>query len=138
MSADRDWLSEALALIEGTLRPGPRLRRISSDLAPGGLARPADLRLEWRDGGGVAYDFHLNDVAVHSDPGAGPATWIIGREMFERVEFELFGPDRRIHATLAPDVHNPWRADVRLEWGRRVTMRGGKKWRIGTRGSGTS
>lgn len=105
---------------------------------PGGLARPGDLRLEWRNAVGPGYDFHLNDVAVHSDPGAGPATWILGREMFEEVEFELFGPDRRIRASLTPDPHNPWRADVRLEWGRRVAMRAGPKWRIGLRRPGAA
>lgn len=106
--------------------------------APGGLARPADIHLEWRDGCGPGYDFHLNDVAVHADPGAGPATWIFGREMFESVEFELFGPDRRVRASLTSDALNPWRADVRLEWGRRVTMRAGPKWRIGVRRSGAT
>lgn len=99
--------------------------------APGDTTRPADLILERREDFGDGYDFHLNGVAMYSSGGAGLATWVLGREMFERAEFETFPSGRQVQASFAPDPGDVWRATISLEWGRRLTMAQGPKWRIG-------
>lgn len=95
-----------------------------------GETRPADMQLEFRNGQGGGYDFHLNEVPVYSDLGGQDATWIVAREMFTHVAFEDFGAGRMVRAHLTVNAQDPWKASLAMEWGRQVTVAQTPLWRI--------
>lgn len=95
-----------------------------------GESRPSDMLLEFRNGQGDGYDFHLNEVPVYSDAGARNATWIVAREMFSGVAFEDFGAGRRVRAQLTVSPENPWKASLAIEWGRQVTVTETPVWKV--------
>lgn len=95
-----------------------------------GETRPVDMQLEFRNGQGEGYDFHLNEVPVYSDLGGQDATWIVAREMFTHVAFEDFGAGRMVRAHLTVNAQDPWKASLAMEWGRQVTVAETPFWRI--------
>jgi len=97
---------------------------------PMGEARPSDMLLEYRNGQGDGYDFHLNEVPVYSDIGAQNATWIVAREMFSRVEFEDFGGGKMVRAQMMIEAEDPWKASLAIEWGRKVTVAETPLWKV--------
>lgn len=92
--------------------------------------RPTDMTIVRAATNQAGYDFHLNDVPVYSSEGAGPATWIFGREILEEVAFQSFADGRPVAVTFKVDPTDPWQGELTVALSRRVKLGAGPLWRI--------
>jgi hypothetical protein len=92
--------------------------------------RPADMRIEQAEGRGDGYDFDLNGTPVYSSPWVGAATWVLGREVLDRLEFQRFADGQNTTVEFEPNSSDIWKGRVVVSLGLCVTLAEGQIWRI--------
>jgi hypothetical protein len=92
-------------------------------------SRPGDIAFKHVKDCGPGYEIHINDVPVFNCPQAGQATWVLGKEAFEKASFHRYTDDLTAEVAFEPDP-DPWKGYLIVGLQYRAVRRPGPVWKI--------